>query len=112
MDILIRRQGTEDGGRRTVQLPGASRPQILLSSVLCLLSSVLERSEPQRKSQWTFDAGVRFAHPSLCGLHLALADVHDVDVFLTTDDQLHRAAGKLSLNVIVQNPVSWLMETI
>jgi predicted nucleic acid-binding protein len=45
-------------------------------------------------------------------LHLALADVHDVDVFLTTDDQLRRAAGKLSLNVIVQNPVSWLMETI
>jgi len=43
-------------------------------------------------------------------LHLALAESYGVDVFLTTDDRLLRSARKLNLNIMVSNPVSWLME--
>jgi len=43
-------------------------------------------------------------------LHLALAETTNVDVFLTTDDRLLKAANKLDLNIRVANPVSWLME--
>jgi predicted nucleic acid-binding protein len=42
-------------------------------------------------------------------LHLALAEAGEVDVFLTTDDRLLRAARKLNLKIRIDNPVSWLM---
>jgi predicted nucleic acid-binding protein len=45
-------------------------------------------------------------------LHLALAEADKVGVFLTTDDRLLRAARKLNLKIIIDNPVSWLMEVI
>jgi predicted nucleic acid-binding protein len=45
-------------------------------------------------------------------LHLALAETQGVDVFLTTDDQLFRSAGKLNLNIKVANPILWLMEVV
>jgi predicted nucleic acid-binding protein len=45
-------------------------------------------------------------------LHLAVAEMAHVDVFLTTDDKLLRAAHKLSLKIHVANPVAWLMEVL
>lgn len=45
-------------------------------------------------------------------LHLALAESYGVDVFLTTDDRLLRAAKKLNIEIEVANPVSWLMEVM
>jgi predicted nucleic acid-binding protein len=45
-------------------------------------------------------------------LHLALAEMGGVDVFLTTDDCLLRMAKKLNLAIKVDNPVSWLMEVM
>jgi len=45
-------------------------------------------------------------------LHLALAEASDVDVFLTTDDRLLRAASKMSLKLKVDHPVFWLMEVM
>ena len=46
-------------------------------------------------------------------LHLACAELGRADVFLTTDDDLLRRAGRFEneLRVRVQNPVSWYQET-
>ncbi|MEW5856178.1 MAG: PIN domain-containing protein [Cyanobacteriota bacterium] len=46
------------------------------------------------------------------GLHLACAESGGADVFLTTDDRLHRRAARLVdvLQVRVENPVTWLLE--
>jgi predicted nucleic acid-binding protein len=45
-------------------------------------------------------------------LHLAVAEINCVDVFLTTDDMLLRAAQRLDLKIKVTNPVTWLMEVL
>ena len=43
-------------------------------------------------------------------LHVALAEAHQQDVFLTTDDKLCRTAVTINLGVRVVNPVIWFME--
>ena len=48
----------------------------------------------------------------LDGLHLAIAEEHKVDVFLTTDDVLIRKANKLDIKINVANPASWYLEVI
>jgi len=45
-------------------------------------------------------------------LHLAVSETSTIDVFLTTDDALLRMASKMNLNIIVANPVTWLMEVL
>ena len=47
-------------------------------------------------------------------LHLSAAESSNVDVFLTTDDQLQKLAdkNKKRLSLIVINPVKWLEETL
>ena len=45
-------------------------------------------------------------------LHLALAEIGEADVFLTTDDRLVRTAKRFDLRVRIANPVSWLMEVM
>lgn len=45
-------------------------------------------------------------------LHLALAELNGVDVFLTTDDRLLRSATCMDLHIKIKNPVSWLMEVM
>jgi predicted nucleic acid-binding protein len=43
-------------------------------------------------------------------LHLAIAEIYEIDVFLTTDDVFLRAAKRMKTKIIVENPVVWLME--
>lgn len=43
-------------------------------------------------------------------LHLALAEMNQVNVFLTTDDRFLSVAKKLTSDILVNNPVVWLME--
>jgi predicted nucleic acid-binding protein len=45
-------------------------------------------------------------------LHLAVAEVNCVDVFLTTDDALLRATERITIGITVANPVIWLMEVL
>jgi predicted nucleic acid-binding protein len=45
-------------------------------------------------------------------LHLALAEFWHVDVLLTTEDELLKAAGRGEAGLPVANPVAWLMEII
>lgn len=44
--------------------------------------------------------------------HIALAESAGADVFLTTDDKLIKLANKISLNVKVKNPLSWVAEVL
>ena len=45
-------------------------------------------------------------------LHLAVAETHAIDVFLTTDDNFLRAVKRIKTNITVANPVVWLMEVL
>ena len=47
-------------------------------------------------------------------LHIACAESSNVDILLTTDDQLLNKANKLSeqLNIRVENPLTWLKEAL
>jgi len=45
-------------------------------------------------------------------LHLAVAELSHIDIFLTTDDTLLRAAERISKNITVANPVTWFMEVL
>jgi predicted nucleic acid-binding protein len=45
-------------------------------------------------------------------LHLALAELSQMDVLLTTDDGFLKAAGRIETDLLVANPVAWLMEVI
>lgn len=44
--------------------------------------------------------------------HLAVAETNGLDALLTTDDAFLKNAKKLSLNITVENPVSWFMEVL
>ena len=54
----------------------------------------------------------RIGFKPLDALYLACAEAAQADVLLTTDDRLLSKAKKNQgkINVIVENPVSWLME--
>jgi hypothetical protein len=43
-------------------------------------------------------------------LHVALAEVHQQAIFLTTDDRLYRTAVAIRPRIRVANPVIWFME--
>ncbi len=45
-------------------------------------------------------------------LHLALAELYNQDVLLTTDDAFIKMAARFETSVPVENPVVWLMEEI
>ena len=47
-------------------------------------------------------------------LHVACAEAGGVDVLLTTDDRLVRAAGRLKagIRVTIANPLDWLRKTV
>ena len=44
--------------------------------------------------------------------HLAVAEEHGCDVFLTTDDRFLKKAAKQTLNIQVANPAKWILEVI
>jgi predicted nucleic acid-binding protein len=43
-------------------------------------------------------------------LHLALAEIFQQDIFLTTDDKLIKKARTIIFDIKVANPVSWFLE--
>jgi len=80
------------------------RKILLLLSVadekLKINETMISRSEELQKN------GIK----PMDSLHLAIAEVSAVDVFLTTDDTLLRLANRIKLNITVANPVTWFME--
>jgi len=51
-----------------------------------------------------------FGIKSFDSLHVASAEYSKADVFLTTDKNLLRAAGRLKLDIVTANPLNWFME--
>lgn len=45
-------------------------------------------------------------------LHLAIAEQNDQDVLLTTDDGFLAAAIRFGPDILIANPVTWLMEVL
>jgi predicted nucleic acid-binding protein len=83
-----------------------------LKKILTLLSMareklILDEAAIKRSSEFQKN-GIK----PMDSLHLAVAEISKVDVFLTTDDAFLRAANKIDLNIIVENPVKWYMEVM
>ena len=55
---------------------------------------------------------IKLGMTPLDSYHLALASVHELDVFLSTDDKLLRKATAAKPGIHVANPVSWVMEVM
>ena len=83
-----------------------------LEQVKTLYVSASERImltvQMENRAAYFQDNGVK----TLDSLHLAAAEISGVDVFLTTDDRLLRAAKRLDVHVKTANPLSWLMEVM
>ena len=53
-----------------------------------------------------------FGVKALDSFHIAAAENSGVDIFLSTDDDLVKLAGRLVLSVRVTNPLGWLGEVL
>ena len=88
------------------------RDSVKLKKVLALLSVCTESltlSDAAIKRSVEFQTkGIK----PMDSLHLATAEDSKVDVLLTTDDSFLRAANKMSLGIVVANPVTWFMEVM
>ncbi|MDR3331878.1 MAG: PIN domain-containing protein [Synergistaceae bacterium] len=54
----------------------------------------------------------QFGIESYDALHIASAESGGADVFLTTDNRLIKSANRANVNVLVKNPLIWLMEVL
>lgn len=92
------------------QTPDAQRRYRVKNLVSYAATTIrIGESEVERALQWEalgFDA--------YDTLHLACAESARADIFLTTDDQLLRLAGRHSreLRLRVENPLTWLKEVM
>jgi predicted nucleic acid-binding protein len=77
---------------------------------LCSVSSkrLILTEQTQNKAKEFQSYGIKLFD----SLHLAVAETNYVDVFLTTDDALLQRAKRVITDIIVANPVTWLMEVL
>lgn len=45
-------------------------------------------------------------------VHIAAAEMSGIPIFLSTDEKLQKNANRITINVTVMNPVSWLKEVL
>ena len=83
-----------------------------LKKVLALLSVSTEKLILNQAAINRSEEFQRNGIKPMDSLHLAVAETSNVDVLLTTDDALLRASSRMDLNIIVKNPVTWLMEVL
>ena len=96
IDLELKKMPNNDKLKKVLALLSVSTEKLILNE------AAIKRSEDfQRNGIKTMDS-----------LHLAVAETSNLDVFLTTDDALLRAASKMTLNIIVANPVTWFMEVL
>lgn len=69
---------------------------------------LISTDEAEARAVYFHSEGIR----PFDSLHLAMAEINNVDVFLTTDKRLLRAAKRLNAKVETYNPVTWLMEVL
>ena len=83
-----------------VKLAGMRTLYTVARNRLVTTSQVKTRSREFRQQGFSF----------FDSLHVALAEIYQQDVFLTTDDKLYRAATSMRLGIRVANPAIWFME--
>jgi len=93
--------------RRPPNIDKRNRVMLLASSVHRLIR--IEQKEIERAKDL-----VNVGFNSFDALHVACAESGGVDIFLTTDDKLLKLATKMSekINIVVSNPISWIMEVM
>jgi predicted nucleic acid-binding protein len=96
IDLEIKRQTDLERLKKVQALCSASRERLILTE------AAQSRAKEFQKH------GIKV----LDSLHLAIAEIWRIDVFLTTDDALLRAAGRIAVRMVVANPVTWLMEVL
>jgi predicted nucleic acid-binding protein len=94
IDFELSRLNDKERFERVHILYGVAREYLMLSQIA------------EQRAKYFRQFGVK----AFDSLHLALAEIHKADIFLTTDDRLLRIANKIDLSIITANPVSWLME--
>jgi predicted nucleic acid-binding protein len=94
LDLELAKIGNIERHKQIQNLLGIAKIRVLQSKEIYSRAKVLEHL-----GIMGFDA-----------VHIASAEQGMADVFLTTDDRLHRKAGRLGqqLQVVVANPVIWL----
>jgi predicted nucleic acid-binding protein len=96
VELELNKARNNDKLKKVLALLSASTEKLILDEI------AINRSEEFQKN------GIK----PMDSLHLAVAETSNIDVFLTTDDALLRAARKIHLSIIVANPVTWLMEVL
>ncbi|MDR0425364.1 MAG: PIN domain-containing protein [Clostridiales Family XIII bacterium] len=88
------------------KLTNAERLEQVQTLYSAARSRIALTAEAESRAAFFQQAGIK----PFDSLHLAIAESGGVDVFLTTDDRLLRAASKIELKTRAANPVTWLME--
>ena len=83
-----------------------------LDQVRTLYSIAGERIKLSEKAERRAALFQRYGIKSLDSIHIAVAEANKADAFLTTDDRLLSLSRKVKLDIIIANPVAWLMEAI
>jgi predicted nucleic acid-binding protein len=94
IDIEIEKTKDEWKKSKVYELYKLAKEEIMLNDKI--VNRAIEIQEYEIKS---FDS-----------LHIASAEYSGADIFLTTDKNLLRAAGRLELNIVTANPLNWFME--
>ena len=75
----------------------------VINKEIAYTSEVKERSEEIMKL-----SKIR----SFDSIHIALAELANADVLLTTDDKLEKMASQIEVKVKVQNPLKFVLEVL
>lgn len=92
------------------QITDPERRQRIQEAMLIARSRILVDEIAARRGEELQNLGFQ----GFDAIHLACAEIAQVDVFLSTDDRLLRRAARYrnSLTVAVDNPATWLIATL
>jgi predicted nucleic acid-binding protein len=85
------------------------------AEVMLMAADMQERVQPEEAEHARAAALRRWGFGAVDAMHVACAEKAGVDVFLTTDDSLLKAAarmGRRQLKVRVANPLQWFEEVL
>jgi hypothetical protein len=82
------------------------------NKVISLYSLVKTKYTEDEKSKKLSDVLIKQNVKWLDSMHISIAEVNSVDVFLTTDDKLISNSDRVKLKMKVINPLKWIMEVM
>jgi hypothetical protein len=82
------------------------------NKVISLYSIVKTKYTEDEKSKKMSEELIRKNVKWLDSMHVSIAEVNKVDIFLTTDDKLMSNSNKVKLKMRVINPLNWIVEVM